>query len=264
MWLPLSSRSRRGGVPQHGVRDRFDPGPGGIDQYPRGHDVTFAVGVEDKAPDVGALGAYTTRARADRRAPFRGVDRVEHDKPRVVSETVRVFVSVVEAALERLSGSVGNEIKRTRTGQDLAAADQIVDQKTEPKDERRAACGGVERQHKTERPDKVRRHAQQHFTLAKRGTHEAERAVLQIAQPAVNQLRRSRRGAGGKVVLLDENDLESAPRGIAGNAGAVNAAADNGEIEIGHTSSPGLALPFDSPIGKVANQLYPRAGKESQ
>ena len=72
--------------------------------------------------------------------------------------------------------------------QDFAAADQVVDRKTEPEHERRAA-GRIERQHEAERPDEVRRHAQQHLALAKRGVHQAERAVLQIAKPAMDQLR---------------------------------------------------------------------------
>jgi hypothetical protein len=34
--------------------------------------------------------------------------------------------------------------------------------------------------------------------------------------------------------LLDKHDLEPAPSGIAGDAGAVDAAADDGKVEIGH------------------------------
>jgi hypothetical protein len=80
----------------------------------------------------------------------------------------------------------------------------------------------------------VRRNPQQHLAFAERGAHEAERAVFQIAQSAMNQLRRRRRRAGRKIVLLDEHDLESPSRGIAGDTGAVDAAADDGKVEIGH------------------------------
>ena len=80
----------------------------------------------------------------------------------------------------------------------------------------------------------MRRHPQQNFTLAQRRVHEAERAVLQIAQAAMDQLRRRRRRAGRKVVLLDQHDLQPAPGSVARDAGAVDAAADDSEIEIGH------------------------------
>ncbi len=80
----------------------------------------------------------------------------------------------------------------------------------------------------------MRRGAQQHFAFAQRRTHQPEFAVLQITQPAMDQLRGCRRRAGRKIVLLDEHDPQAAAGGVAGNAGAVDAAADDGEIEISH------------------------------
>ena len=155
----------------------------------------------------------------------------------------------METALERRPGTIGDKVELARTRQDFAAADQVVNCKTEPEHERRAA-GCIERQHEAERPDQVRRHAQQHLTLAERGAHEAERAVLQVAKPAVDQLRRRRRGARGKVVLLDQNHLEPAPGGIAGDAGAVDAAANDGKIEIGHCLVPGQLCRFTRLLGE--------------
>ena len=80
----------------------------------------------------------------------------------------------------------------------------------------------------------MRRGAQQHFALAQRLVNQAELALLEIAQAAVNKLRRRRRGAGGEIVLLDQDDAKAAAGGVAGDAGAVDAAADNREIEVGH------------------------------
>ena len=80
----------------------------------------------------------------------------------------------------------------------------------------------------------MRRRAQQHFAFAQRLAHQAEFAVFEIAQAAMNELRRRRRGAGGEIVLLDQNDAEAAAGGVARDAGAVDAAADDGEIEVGH------------------------------
>ena len=90
------------------------------------------------------------------------------------------------------------------------------------------------RQHEAHRPDEVRRHAQQHLALVERLAHQAERAVLEIAQAAVDQLGRGRRGAGGEVVLLDQQHAQAAAGGVARDPGAVDAAADDGEVEVGH------------------------------
>ena len=86
------------------------------------------------------------------------------------------------------------------------------------------------RQHEAHRPDEVRRHAQQHLALDQRLAHQAEPAVLEIAQAAVDQLGGGRRGAGGEIVLLDQQHAQPAAGGVARDAGAVDAAADDGEI----------------------------------
>ena len=59
-------------------------------------------------------------------------------------------------------------------------------------------------------------------------------SVLEVAQPAMDELGGGRRSAGGEVALLDQQHLEAAAGGIARDAGAVDAAADDGEIEFGH------------------------------
>ena len=73
-----------------------------------------------------------------------------------------------------------------------------------------------------------------HLALDQRLAHQAEPAVLEIAQPAVDQLGGGRRGAGGEIVLLDQQHAKPAPGGVARDPGAVDAAADDGEIEVGH------------------------------
>ncbi len=166
---PELSRRR---LPQQRLPNRFHPGARGIDQHSSGHHIALAARVEDQAPDVGLLGADATRTGADCRPSFGGVDRVERDETRIVGEAIRILVGAVKTALERLPGGGGDEIKGTRAGQDLAPAEQVVDQKTEPEHQRRAARG-IQRQHETERLDEVRRHPQQHLTLAERSAHEA-------------------------------------------------------------------------------------------
>ena len=61
---------------------------------------------------------------------------------------------------------------------------------------------------------------QQALALAQRLVHEADVAVLQVAQPAVHQLRRLGRGARGEVVALDQRRAQAAGGGVEGHAGA--------------------------------------------
>jgi hypothetical protein len=50
----------------------------------------------------------------------------------------------------------------------------------------------------------------------------------------VDELGRFRGGAGGEVVLLDQQDGKAPPGRIARDAGAIDAAADDGEVEVRH------------------------------
>ena len=95
---------------------------------------------------------------------------------------------------------------------------------------------GHRRQHEAHRPDEVRRHPQQHLALGQRLAHQPERAVLEIAQAAVDELGRGRRGARAEVVLLQQQHAQAPAGGVARDAGAVDAAADDGEIVVGHIS----------------------------
>jgi hypothetical protein len=87
------------------------------------------------------------------------------------------------------------------------------------------------RQHEAQRPRDMRRHRPQHLALLQRLTHEAELVVLEIAQAAVDQLGRGRRGAGREVILLAEIDRIAASRRFAGDAAAVDAAADDRDVD---------------------------------
>ena len=68
--------------------------------------------------------------------------------------------------------------------------------------------------------------------------HQQERAVLQITQAAVDELGRGRGRAGCQIALLDQQHAQAPAGGVAGDAGAVDAAADDGKVEIGHRCPP--------------------------
>ena len=71
---------------------------------------------------------------------------------------------------------------------------------------------------------------QQHLALGQRLAHQAELVVLEIAQAAMDQLGRGRGRAAGKIALLAQEHRQAAAGGIAGDAAAVDAAADDGDV----------------------------------
>src|SRR5581483_720889 len=60
--------------------------------------------------------------------------------------------------------------------------------------------------------------------------------VLEIAQAAVDQLGRGRRGRLREIALLHQQHLEAAARRVARDAGAVDAAADDEQVVVGHAA----------------------------
>ena len=77
-------------------------------------------------------------------------------------------------------------------------------------------------------------HPQQHFTFVQRLADKTKGAVLEIAQTPMDQLAGGRRRARAEIVHLDEQNLDAAAGGVPGKPRSVYAAADNGEIEVGH------------------------------
>ena len=67
--------------------------------------------------------------------------------------------------------------------------------------------------------------------LGERLTNEAEVAEPEVAQPAVDQLRRRARRARCEVVALDEHDPEPVPGSDLGDAGSDDPAAHDEQVE---------------------------------
>ena len=70
----------------------------------------------------------------------------------------------------------------------------------------------------------------QHLALAQRLAHQAEIVVFEIAQAAVDQPGRARRGAAREIAHLAQIDRKAAAGGVARDAAAIDAAADDGEV----------------------------------
>ena len=217
----------------HGLGHFADPGSGGVDQNARRRHLAAAAHIEHQLPVLPPLDADAAGAGADGGAALGGIERVEHDQAGVVDQAIGEFEAGAEEALERLAEPMMGEIDGAAARQPLARAQQIVKQKPEAQQHRRAPAGH-DRQQDARRPDDMRGDAQQRLALVERLAHQAEGAVLQIAQAAMNELGGGRRGAGTEVVHLDQQHPHAAAGGVAGEPGSVDAAADNGEVVVGH------------------------------
>ena len=76
---------------------------------------------------------------------------------------------------------------------------------------------------------------------------EADVALLEVAQAAVDELRGLRRGAGGEVVALDERGAQAAGGGVERAADAGDAAADDQDVEVGVAEASECVGPVEGP-----------------
>jgi hypothetical protein len=95
---------------------------------------------------------------------------------------------------------------------------------------RSVLSSGIVRHHEAQRPHDVRRALEQHLAFGQRLAHQREFVVLEVAQPAVDQLGAARRGVRGEVVLLAQQHAQATACQIAGDAGAVDAAAHDQHV----------------------------------
>ena len=77
----------------------------------------------------------------------------------------------------------------------------------------------------------MRRLRKKALTFAQRLAHQPNFAQLKIAQPAVNDPRRSAGSAGGEIMLLHQQRPAATLRTLARNGHAIDAAADDKDLE---------------------------------
>jgi hypothetical protein len=169
--------------------------------------------------------------RHHRRAAFARVERCQHHQPGVVDPAVGILEAAREVCLEHLAGSVAPQVDPARGGQKFAPRQPVVQEQAGP-DQQRRALAGVVRHDEAQRPHDVRRAAQQQFAFDQCLAHQAELAMLEIAQAAVNQLARGGRRVRGEVVFFAQHHAQAAAGGVARDAGAVDPAADYQHIAI--------------------------------
>src|SRR5687768_9855527 len=78
----------------------------------------------------------------------------------------------------------------------------------------------------------MRRQAQKCAPLAAGLEDETEMPMLEVADATMNEARRPARGAAREVVAFDERGAQPSHRCVARNAGAVDTAADNENVEL--------------------------------
>ena len=74
--------------------------------------------------------------------------------------------------------------------------------------------------------------SQQFLPFAQRLAHQSDLSVLQVAQATVDDSRGAAGGAGGKIVLLDQQHVASATGALAGDGNAVDASANDDYVEV--------------------------------
>ncbi len=79
--------------------------------------------------------------------------------------------------------------------------------------------------------DEVRGNAHQDAALDERLAHLPDLALLQVADPAVDELRGGGRGGAAEVAAFDERDRETAQRRVPRGEGAGDPPADDDQIE---------------------------------
>ena len=184
------------------------------------------------------------RAGADFGAAIGRIARGEHDEARVVDEAIGIFKTLgVAVGDQGLADLVMDEIDRARRRQQMPAADMVVQEQPQPEQPGRPQAGVV-RQNETQRPDDVGRDLPEDFALDQRLAHQPKLVIFEIAQPAMHQLGRPGRRPARQVIHFTKENRIAPARRIARDAAAVDAASDDGEIEIPcpTNASPAIAL----------------------
>ena len=237
------------------AQDRAHPGSTGIHQHPGAGGALgagFGILQHDLPEPVAPFGGPDAGPHVDPRAPGLGIAGIEHHKAGILHPAIRIFVGLAKPLLQRRAGGIRREIDRCGAGQDLAAAEIVIEQETEPDQPGRApplhpgqreteqsrgrrvalvAHVRMPWQHEAHRPTDMRHRAQQGLALDECLAHEADLEVFEVAKAAVEELGGGRRRRRGEVVHFGEMDRETTPGGVPGDTAAIDAASDHEDID---------------------------------
>ena len=184
-----------------------------------------AAALVEEAGDLGV--------RQHDRALARGGERRLEDEAGVVGAVVEVASAADEAVAlhRRLGGDHATAAEHAVPLHAPEAGEHVVERQAGRQLEEADRAAPVDRDDELLRPDQVRGQRPQPLALAHGLEDEAHVPLLQVAEPAVDQLRRAARRAAREVATLDHGGPEAAHRGVARDAGAVDAAADDEDVE---------------------------------
>src|SRR4051794_5453737 len=214
------------------AEDILDPRPGGVDEHAGlGANLGSVASPHLDVPGIaGAPGRYGRRSRQDRRAPLGGIERIQDDKARIIDPTVRFLESNFEFSLDRLALGISVKMDASAARKLLSLAKMIIQEQAEPNEPRRSLVWRM-RKDDSHRPHDIRSRAEKNLALREGLAHEAKLEMLEVTQAAVNVFPGAGARAFGEITFLAQNDAQSPARRIPGDACAVDAAADDQEID---------------------------------
>ena len=255
MWLPLTSLTGQGRIWSVDCKTSLTQGPAAltnaraqillnrplrssrtvrVHRPPSRSPLRQRVRVAMTAPLSAASRAFRTTSRAS------SAQQSEYSNPSVILR------------LERFARRVVGQPQRSGWRQETPAAQMIVKKKPDPKHP-----GGSEirmmGQHKAKRPHDMGRDSPQNLALDERFANQTKLEMLQIAQAAMDQLARGARGRGGEIAFLAKIDRPAASGRVSGDSAAVDAAADDGDVESRAQAAP--RTPQSLPKPKRAKRI---------
>ena len=162
-----------------------------------------------------------------------GVEHVLQHQPGVVGLTVDVDLRAFETGAAQV-GRQGVERVRVEApaGRGRAPERQrVVERDAGAQRDEAGALAAIAREDELDRPTEMRRRRHEAPSLAQPLEHQRQIAVLQVAQAAVDQLRRVAGGLAGEVAGVDQRHREAAQGRVARDRRAGRAAADDEEVE---------------------------------
>ena len=180
-------------------------------------------------------------ARRQRAVSVGGPDVGEHQAsvvaPAVVVDRPTAQVAVAESRLDALHRPPRQHPVPVHVAEQRQ---QVVQPQTGDEPGPTDAAAGVHGEDERQRAHQVGRDAQQDPPLAAGFEHQSQPAVLEIAEPSVDQPRRAARRAVSEVGGVHEAGADAAHRGVPGDPGAGDAAPDHQQVD--RTCSGGIEI----------------------
>ena len=208
-----------------------------VGQRPRRDHLPMAAIDHHQPPGIEPVGANAARAGADLGAALGGIDGIGDHQPRIVHHAIGIFERGAEWPLQRIADRMVRDIDRHRGRQIAVRGQPVVEQQAQPQQPWRALVGmRGDHEARSGAPDAARSAARCRARPSAARTRKKARRSS-IGKIAMDQARRGRGCGGAEVALLEQDNPQAASRGVARNADAVQAAADDRKVVVRHPQS---------------------------